>query len=150
MEPRQRIVPPRPNQLHLFQLRHRCPKRLRLIANSSRGSNRLSRRHSRLSRRSNRLSRQRPRRVITIAWRGHQERSNAKDWRENESSLSAIELAWKKCTRSTASRARLTKRAKRSTEAKSKNIEAQSMPIEHRKVILKAGFNLIDRGNVDA
>src|ERR1700722_10955367 len=75
--------------------------------------------------------------MIAIYQRGSQERSTARASKESDSLLSAIGLAWKKCTRSTASRAMPTKKARRSTKAKSKNIVAQSMLAKRREAILK-------------
>ena len=138
----------------LFPLRvsppHLRPKRSQPIATFSPPSNRLQRPGNRRRRPSNRLSQVSNRRMMAIKRRGIPQRPTAKASRENGWRRNAIELDWRKCTRSTAFRATLTKRARRSTKAKSKNIVAQSMPLERRRVILKGRCTSINRGKIDA
>jgi hypothetical protein len=138
-----------PAPLRLLPL-HRHSRVLRLTANFSQHSNRLQWPSNHHPRPSNRLLRPSNRRMIPINQRGSQERSSARASRENDLRLSAIELDWKKCTRSTASRAMPTKKARRSTKAKSKNTVVRSMPAKPRKPILKDRLSLIDRDRINA
>jgi len=156
MKPPSQKAPHKPQHLHLFPLRlsplHRRPKLSRPTVNFSQTSNRLqrpSRPSNRRLRLSNRLPRPSNQQMIKINQRGSRERSSGRASRENESRLSAIELDWKKCTKSTASRAMTTKKARRSTKTKSKNIVAQSMPLERREVIRRDGFSSITRDGID-